>query len=474
MQSASGAGAPAGAVELREDVPLKSSGGGGGGTWCGGGAWCAAGPRLIAGCFAALSAAITLALLTQIYSGDYEVVPHGSVSSSAAECSRAGTDALKAGGRAVDAAVAAALCLAVVAPHRTSLDASGALVYWEYRRWRSQPAEIVEWGGAGGAGGGEEARPPRLVAALAVLHARRGVLPWARLLQPAADLARLGFPVSEGLATALATEAAAGGGTGAAPAPGSTSAAPALAAYLHSLQANTSAQLSLAWGAEAMVSVSTGSPTPAGAWRVVTPRAGAARVLAAALAPPAVTDPDLLTRRVVVELQKEAMAAEGGAWPPPGVATGLAVVDPLDTYLALVTGVSVPFGSGPATAAGWTRDEPRAPLDLAPALLTDDHACGTRYVIGAESSSALAQGGAALAVGGGVGSVERARVSLVARGGGALALEALRALPPPAALPATPAANATPPYAALNVVQQRGDALLSHADSRGGGLASRF
>lgn len=52
-----------------------------------------------------------------------QVVPHGSVSSSAAACSRAGTDALKAGGRAIDAAAAAALCLAVLAPHRTSLDA---------------------------------------------------------------------------------------------------------------------------------------------------------------------------------------------------------------------------------------------------------------------------------------------------------------------------------------------------------------
>lgn len=53
----------------------------------------------------------------------FQLVPHGSVSSSAAACSRAGTDALKAGGRALDAAAAAALCLAVLAPHRTSLDA---------------------------------------------------------------------------------------------------------------------------------------------------------------------------------------------------------------------------------------------------------------------------------------------------------------------------------------------------------------
>ncbi|KAI8428389.1 hypothetical protein MSG28_002573 [Choristoneura fumiferana] len=65
----------------------------------GAGAGCG-GPRLIAACFAALAVAVTVALLAQIYSGDYQ-----------------------AGGRAADAAAAAALCLALLTPHRTSLDA---------------------------------------------------------------------------------------------------------------------------------------------------------------------------------------------------------------------------------------------------------------------------------------------------------------------------------------------------------------
>lgn len=60
----------------------------------------------------------------RVISVPMQVVPHGSVASDAAACSRAGADALKGGGSAVDAAVAAALCLAVLAPHRTSLDAS--------------------------------------------------------------------------------------------------------------------------------------------------------------------------------------------------------------------------------------------------------------------------------------------------------------------------------------------------------------
>ncbi|KAJ8729100.1 hypothetical protein PYW08_000681 [Mythimna loreyi] len=452
--------APAGGVELREDLPLKARGGGGGA------ARCAGGPRLLLAAFAAFTAAVTLALLTQIHFGDFELVPHGSVSSGAAACSRAGTDALKAGGRALDAAVAAALCLAVLAPHRTSLDASGALLYWEYRNARTQPATLYEWGGAGAAGGGGE-RAPRLLAALATLHAQLGALPWPQLLEPTIKIAKDGFVVSEGLA-------AAAGGVGPY-APNALVTAPALAAFLTGLLNHTSSELSAEWQGSALVRRSTAAARAAGAWRVLVAGAGAAaaRALAAALTPPP-DSPDDAQRRVVAALQGEARA---GALAAAGAATGLAVVDRYDTYIAFVTGLSVPFGSGPATAAGWARDEPGAPLDLAPAILLDDSVCGTRYVLGAESTSALAQAAAALVLDGAAGAVERARVQV--QPGGRLALEAGR--PPPAAqaLPAPPGpplapVNASLPYAAVNLVQQRADALASHADSRGGGFASRF
>ncbi|KAJ8726700.1 hypothetical protein PYW07_001398 [Mythimna separata] len=450
----------AGGVELREDLPLKARGGA---------ARCAGGPRLLLAAFAAFTAAVTLALLTQIHFGDFELVPHGSVASSAAACSRAGTDALKAGGRALDAAVAAALCLAVLAPHRTSLDASGALLYWEYRNARTQPAALYEWGGAGtgaGAGGGE--RAPRLLAALAALHAQLGALPWPQLLAPAIQLAQDGYVVSEGLAAAAA---AAGAGGADAHAAGARAAAPGLAAFLAGLLNHTSAELSAEWQGAAQVRRSAVAARGAGAWRVLAGAAGApaARALAAALEPPPASADDA-QRRVLEALQGEARA---GTLAASGAATGLAAVDRYDTYVALVTGLSVPFGSGPATAAGWARDEPGAALDLPPAILLDDSVCGTRYVLGAESTSALAQAAAALVLEGAAGAVERARVD-VRPGAGGLALEAARPPPAPQALPAPPALNASLPYAAVNLVQQRADALASHADSRGGGLASRF
>ena len=50
-----------------------------------------------------------------------QLVPHGSVATDSAECSVVGTDIMKNGGNAVDAAIAATFCLGVVNPHVTGL-----------------------------------------------------------------------------------------------------------------------------------------------------------------------------------------------------------------------------------------------------------------------------------------------------------------------------------------------------------------
>ncbi|KPJ04793.1 Gamma-glutamyltransferase 7 [Papilio xuthus] len=265
-----------GAVELREDVPLQ--GGGEARPGC-------AGPRLIAAAFAALSAAVTLALLTQIYYGDYEVVPHGSVSASVPACSAGGARLLRAGGGALDAAAAAALCLAAAAPHRlAALDASGSLLYWDYRRQHEAAPTLAEWGAAGAVGAGGAAarawdaqptRPPRLLAALAALHAQLGRLPWSRLLQPAIDYAE-SLATDEPAATTDAAGAAPGGGA----APG----AAVVAQLLRSVQYNSSRDLCAAWRCAALLRAGPAPPLPGGGWRVYS-GAAAAPALLAALAP---------------------------------------------------------------------------------------------------------------------------------------------------------------------------------------------
>jgi gamma-glutamyltranspeptidase len=50
-----------------------------------------------------------------------KLVPHGNVASDDAQCSKYGTDMLKIGGNAVDAAITTALCNSVVLPHLSGL-----------------------------------------------------------------------------------------------------------------------------------------------------------------------------------------------------------------------------------------------------------------------------------------------------------------------------------------------------------------
>ncbi|KAF9406466.1 hypothetical protein HW555_013175 [Spodoptera exigua] len=268
---------------------------------------------------------------------------------------------------------------------------SGAMLYWEYRAARTRPPALYEWGGASegaseDASQGTSGRPPRLLVALATLHAQLGALPWQQLLMPAIHLAKEGYQVSEGLA---ATAGAAGPSPATGPvAAGSVATAPALAAFLSSLLPNSSAELSEAWRGAALVRSTTPIETRAGAWRLLAPpgASGAARALQAALMP-APASPDEAQRRVIAALQEESRA---GRLRPPGPATGLAAVDQYDTYVALVTGLSAPFGSGPAEEsgapdgapgeapgeAGWTPDEPHEQLDLAPAIMLDTTVCG--------------------------------------------------------------------------------------------------
>lgn len=64
---------------------------------------------------------VTLALLTQIYYGETQVIRHGAVVTDHEACTAIGGQVLEDGGNAVDAAVAASMCLGVVHFHVTGL-----------------------------------------------------------------------------------------------------------------------------------------------------------------------------------------------------------------------------------------------------------------------------------------------------------------------------------------------------------------
>jgi gamma-glutamyltranspeptidase/glutathione hydrolase len=132
------------------------------------------------------------------------------VTSSHALASSAGADVLRAGGSAVDAAIAAASVLAVVYPHMCGV---GGDAFWLIYDAAARTVRYLDGGGRAAAGAtldrfaGKKEIPfrgiepatvatPGAVASWCEAHARYGKLPFRRLLDPAIGLARDGFPLS--------------------------------------------------------------------------------------------------------------------------------------------------------------------------------------------------------------------------------------------------------------------------------------
>ncbi|HVR70463.1 MAG TPA: gamma-glutamyltransferase [Vicinamibacteria bacterium] len=171
---------------------------------------------------AALAAAVALAVLRAPAPAAAAVSPvrakNGMVSSQNFLATQVGVEALWDGGHAVDAAVATAFALAVTHPAAGNLGGGGFLLhrpatgeaaFFDFRE--TAPA------GAHGAmflvdGRYDQARHheshlavgvPGTVAGLHLAWKAHGRLPWPRLVEPAIQLARDGFMVTDGLARSL-------------------------------------------------------------------------------------------------------------------------------------------------------------------------------------------------------------------------------------------------------------------------------
>ena len=134
----------------------------------------------------------------------------------------AGYQVLKAGGNAIDAAVAVQMVLSLVEPQSSGigggaflLHSSGReLVAWDGRETAPAAATEKLFIGADGKPmpfydgvvGGRSVGVPGTVRMLEQAHGAHGRLPWAQLIQPAIQLAEQGFQVSPRLATMLANE----------------------------------------------------------------------------------------------------------------------------------------------------------------------------------------------------------------------------------------------------------------------------
>jgi gamma-glutamyltranspeptidase/glutathione hydrolase len=146
------------------------------------------------------------------------VARDGMVASANALASEAGVSMLRAGGNAVDAAVATAFALAVVEPQMSGLGGSGAALVWLAGQGRPEyldfyAAQFVEsWRGSKALTEGPPEGIPDLrgsaipgeVAGLLALHEKHGVLTREQVLGPAIRLAEEGFPVGKILADFIA------------------------------------------------------------------------------------------------------------------------------------------------------------------------------------------------------------------------------------------------------------------------------
>jgi gamma-glutamyltranspeptidase/glutathione hydrolase len=146
------------------------------------------------------------------------------VASANPHATRAGLEILRAGGSAVDAAIAAQLVLNLVEPQSSGIGGGAFLLYFDassgaldaYDGRETAPASATPEMFLDEAGrpmdfwdavvGGRSVGVPGLLRMLELAHRRHGRLPWARLFAPAIALAEDGFAVSPRLSELIAQD----------------------------------------------------------------------------------------------------------------------------------------------------------------------------------------------------------------------------------------------------------------------------
>ena len=134
----------------------------------------------------------------------------------------AGREILRAGGSAVDAAIAIQIVLTLVEPQSSGVGGGAFLLHWDGRKVvaydgrETAPMAVDEklfllpdgkpMAFYAAVASGKSVGTPGAVRMLEIVHKQYGKLPWARLFEPAIKLAESGFPMSERLHMHLGTE----------------------------------------------------------------------------------------------------------------------------------------------------------------------------------------------------------------------------------------------------------------------------
>ncbi|KAJ7387660.1 hypothetical protein OS493_000997 [Desmophyllum pertusum] len=134
------------------------------------------------------------------------------------QCSQIGKDILDVNGSAVDAAIAAMFCLGVVSMHSSGIGGGGVMLVYNRSLHEAKVIDFRETAPAQAYGnmfkgnvskskkGGLSIAVPGEVRGQREAWERYGWLPWGRLVQPAIDLARNGFEITQAVEDALKTK----------------------------------------------------------------------------------------------------------------------------------------------------------------------------------------------------------------------------------------------------------------------------
>lgn len=146
------------------------------------------------------------------------VAEHAMIASAHPLASEAGLEMLRAGGNAVDAAVAAGFAIGVLEPMMSGIGGGGAMLLWRQAEARADHADFYATAPAnpdlslrdygGGSATPRMVAVPGLVAGLLDAHERYGSLPRERVLAPSIRLAEEGFPVGALLARTIEGDSA--------------------------------------------------------------------------------------------------------------------------------------------------------------------------------------------------------------------------------------------------------------------------
>ncbi|XP_057310883.1 glutathione hydrolase 1 proenzyme-like isoform X2 [Hydractinia symbiolongicarpus] len=151
------------------------------------------------------------------YAAVKDYYTNGAVATDAKNCSDIGLEMLKAGGNAVDAAIASLICVGVVNLHSTGISGGGFMTLYDKAKKKTTVFDYRETGPAGlhansyahdknaAKVGGLAVGVPGEIRGLKLVHGRYGKLAWSQLFEPSIKLAEEGITIGRHMASKLSS-----------------------------------------------------------------------------------------------------------------------------------------------------------------------------------------------------------------------------------------------------------------------------